>query len=260
MTIVAADDEKGALSLLVNSIKEALPDAQLYSFSYGPDVITYAQSNKVDVAFLDIQLGEMTGLTVAKELKRINPLTNIIFVTGYSEYLGKALSMHASGYIEKPVDAEDIKREMNNLLYPIKDTARIVVKTFGTFEFLVDGKEVEFSRTKAKELLAILIDKRGNYVSRKDLISLLFQDTGLFIEDSNYFTKILASLTESLKKLGIDDIIIRKWNQYSINPSKLSVDSYDYLDGYLYAINSFKGQYMNQYNWAKSLLYKFYNN
>lgn len=63
---------------------------------------------------------EINGIHLAKALKDIFPKTNIVFVTGYSEYMCQAFSIHASGYIMKPVTPEKIKKELNNLRYPIK--------------------------------------------------------------------------------------------------------------------------------------------
>jgi len=55
----------------------------------------------------------MTGVEVAKKLKEINPKMNIIFVTGFSDYKGDAMDMKASGYIMKPVTAEEVKAELD---------------------------------------------------------------------------------------------------------------------------------------------------
>jgi YesN/AraC family two-component response regulator len=57
----------------------------------------------------------MTGVKLAKELKRVNPKMNIIFVTGFSDYATDAMSLHASGYIMKPVNQEKVERELSRV-------------------------------------------------------------------------------------------------------------------------------------------------
>ncbi|MCL2804684.1 MAG: response regulator [Treponema sp.] len=119
MKILAIDDSRRALVLLTNSIAEAQPQAQVFSFTKPMELIVFAQKTPCDIAFLDIQMGGMNGLEVAKQLKDLNPKINIIFVTAHSQYAIEALKLHPSGYILKPVMKESVEREIENLRYPI---------------------------------------------------------------------------------------------------------------------------------------------
>lgn len=177
MRILAIDDEKLALKVLKEAIIEAIPQAEVFASSSIDEVIDQSEHSVFDVAFCDINMGSNNGLEVAKMLKKTNPKINIIFVTGYTDYFQKAIGIHASGYIMKPVSSSDIKDEMNNLLYPIQSEYNgLYARTFGNFEFFVNGKPVNFSRSKSKEMLAYLIDRRGAMVSKKELIAVLFED------------------------------------------------------------------------------------
>lgn len=118
MTIIAVDDERHALESLEMAIREALPDENPVCFSRALDALEFARENMVDVAFLDISIGGMDGVELAERLIELCPTTNIIFVTGYSDYMVEAFELHASGYVKKPVRAERILSEMNNLRYP----------------------------------------------------------------------------------------------------------------------------------------------
>ena len=53
---------------------------------------------------------------------------------------------------------------------------RIVIRTFGYFDIFVDGETIPFSCKKAKELLALLVDRRGGFVTTGDAISYLWED------------------------------------------------------------------------------------
>lgn len=64
------------------------------------------------MAFLDIDMRGTNGMELAKRLKENQPKINIIFVTGYSEYMGDAFSIHASGYVLKPPTKEKIELEI----------------------------------------------------------------------------------------------------------------------------------------------------
>lgn len=81
----------------------------------------------------------MTGVELAKKLKDAYPKINIIFVTGFDQYTGEAMKMHASGYIMKPVTAEKVKEEMENLRNPIEPLSDklLRVQCFGNFDVFI---------------------------------------------------------------------------------------------------------------------------
>ena len=252
MKILAVDDEKLALKLLVNSIEEVMPDAQIFSTNKSSEALEIAKKNVIDVLFCDINMPSIDGIKLTKFLKKENPKLNVIFVTGYSEYMKQAFEVHASGYITKPVTSEDIKKELDNLLYPIQtEQSGIYAKTFGNFELFVNGKPVTFAREKSKEMLAYLIDRRGSFVNKKEVMAVLFEDREYTRELQDYFTKIYSELMKSLKEVGADSIIIKGYNKYGIDKTKFGSDLFDYLKGDPIAINNFSGEYMIQYEWSE---------
>ena len=119
MRMLCVDDEPLMLKMLEMAVKEAKPDADVTAYKKQADLLEDARQNGCDVAFLDIHMRGMNGVELAKELKAVNPKMNIIFVTGFSEYTGDAMSLHASGYIMKPVTKEKIEKELSDLRFPI---------------------------------------------------------------------------------------------------------------------------------------------
>lgn len=119
MNIIAVDDERPALRMLEKAIKTAKQDCSLVCFSKAADAVRHAETNIVDVAFLDINMVGMDGLSLAKCLISIYSKINILFVTGYREYAIDAFSLPASGYILKPVNPEAIALELSRLRFPV---------------------------------------------------------------------------------------------------------------------------------------------
>ena len=162
MHILAIDDEQSALNVLTRAIEEAVSLGTVHGFRNPLVALEFMKETKCDVAFLDIQMREMSGIVLARKLKEIYPKVNIVFVTGYSQYANEAFALHASGYVYKPVTADKIMIEMENLRNPVKwKETGIYVNTFGNFELLVHGEKVSFGREKSKEMLAYLVDKQG---------------------------------------------------------------------------------------------------
>jgi len=253
MIIIAVDDERRALNTLVQAVQNAEPDADVTGFGSVEESLDFAKSNKIDVAFLDIQMPGTNGLLFAMSLKEINPKTNIVFVTGYSQFAVDAMELHPSGYVMKPVTSEKIEFELKNLRFPVtgEPDKRVKVQTFGNFEVFTDGKSLKFTSARSKELFAYLIDRRGTSATPVEIAAVIWEDKPY---DRSLRSQIQAAISEMMKSLkghGIDDIIIRSWNQIAVDKSKISCDYYDMLDMIPSAINAYCGEYMANYSWAE---------
>lgn len=254
MKILVADDEQLILEDLVNMIKKAKPDAEIHAFYDMNELLNFVETNKCDVAFLDIEMGVISGIEVAKKLKIMYPEINIIFVTGYNQYMHTAIKMRASGYLLKPATKDDIITELENLRNPVyvKDENKLVAKCFGNFDVFVNGKSVNFKRSKTKEMLAYLIDRRGSTVTSGELRAILWKDVDKDDNTGVYLQKLKKDLITSLSEVGMRDVFINTWNNYAVRTEKISCDYYDFLDNKPEGIRAYNGEYMSQYSWGES--------
>ena len=261
MHILATDDEQSALNILIGAIQEAVPLATVHGFRNPLEALEFMKETPCEVAFLDIQMREMSGIVLARKLKELYPKLNIIFVTGYSQYANEAFALHASRYVYKPVTADKIVVEMENLRTPVKWKEKgICVNTFGNFEVIVNGEEVSFGREKSKEMLAYLVDKRGKSANRKEIAEVLFEREDYSRTTQNYLSKIVKELVTSLERVGAEKMLKRGVNSYAVDMDVFSCDLYDYEkdDATADELNRFQGEYMKQYSWAEVTLARLY--
>ncbi|MEG1981770.1 MAG: response regulator [Clostridia bacterium] len=254
MKILAADDEVLALEMLTQALTEACPDAEIFSFNKLSKLLVFATENPCDVAFIDIQMPGMTGLELAKKLKSMWSRINIIFVTGFDEFTGEALALHVSGYIMKPVTVAKIKMELANLRHPIATKCSILLKakTLGNFDvFTPNGELVHFERTKAKEVLAYLVYRRGASCTIKEIAAALFEDEEYDKKQQNYLQKIISSLLHTLSAVGAEATIVKKYNSLAVDVSLLECDYYQFIEKNSSTINEYSGEFMSQYPWAE---------
>ena len=252
--IIAVDDEPLALGLLVHAIQEACPTAQVSEFQSGQEALQFLESNRCDIAFLDIHMRGTDGLTLAKKIKELNPQCNLIFVTGYSEYTGDALSMHASGYIIKPVSAESIRAELDDLRHPVTllPNSLLRIHCFGNFEvFSAPGDPVKFSRTKSKELFANLVYRKGSSCTPRELAAVLFEDTEYSTKQMLYLQKIVSSMMKTLREHNAANVIHKTYNAIALNDESVDCDYYRFLKMDVPSINTYTGEFMTQYSWAE---------
>lgn len=254
MHIIAVDDEPLALGLLVHSIQEACPAAQISHFQSGQEALQFLESNHCDTAFLDIHMRGIDGLTLAKKIKELNPQCNLIFVTGYSEYAGDALTMHASGYIMKPVSAEAVHAELEDLRHPVAllPNTLLRIHCFGNFEvFSAEGDPIKFNRTKAKELFAYLVYRKGSSCTTRELAAVLFEDTEYSTKQMLYLQKIISSMMQTLRKHNAENVIHKNYNAIALNNDVVDCDYFRFLKMDVPSINTYTGEFMTQYSWAE---------
>ena len=248
MIILAVDDEALALKSISDTIKKIKPDAELYMFRDPVPALQALESGvKPDVVFSDVRMYDMTGIQFAHRVKVIYPRANIVFVTGYSDYMMDAIRLHASGYLLEPIDEGQLKEQFENLLYPTTGKGngqKFYAQTFGNFEFYCDGAPVRFARAKAKELLAYLIDKNGAACTRSELLVNVFDDSA---SGDQSLSQAFSVLSKTLTSLGGGSILLKAHNSYAIDPDKIGCDYYDYLKGDIKAINAYQGAYMANY-------------
>ena len=253
MRMLCVDDEPLMLIMLEKAVREAAPDADIHAFRYQEELLEDAKKNGCDVAFLDIHMRGMNGVELAKELKSVNPKMNIIFVTGFSEYAGDAMKLHASGYIMKPVTAEEVKRELSDLRFPIapRKDALLRVQCFGNFDvFLPSGEHMHFERSRSKEIFAYLVHKCGSSCTIKEIAAILFEDEMYDQKQLNYMQQLTHSLMKSLRAVGAEAAVVKKFNALAVNPDVIDCDYYRFKELDAGAVNSYENEYMSQYYWA----------
>lgn len=248
MNILLVDDEQLQLIRLENELKKALEKpASIFPFSKSKEALLKANEIKIDIAFLDIEMPGMNGIILAKELKKINPLTNIIFVTAYNNYALDAYKLHASGYLTKPVNFIDIKEELHSLRYEtaLKKENKLQIKCFGNFEIFHNGEVVKFFYKKSKELFAYLVDREGSEVNINELNAILWEE-----DHKSYLRNLIADIQKTMKSINCSDVFIKKRNGCYIDINKVDCDAYEYKRNNPDAIRLYRGEYMAQYSWA----------
>ncbi len=116
--VIMVDDRKIILTGGLPVLEEVMPNATVVGFTRPSEAIEYAKGNPVALAFLDIELGNSSGLDLCQTLLEINPRTNIVFLTAYAEYSLGAWGTGASGFMVKPITQEGVREQLGHLRYP----------------------------------------------------------------------------------------------------------------------------------------------
>ena len=255
MRIICVDDEEITVEYMERLIAQVEPQAEVIGFAEPEEAFDYLSKNIVDIAILDIEMGEYSGMGLAKKCKDLCPTVNIIFATGYSQYMQEAFALHASGYLMKPIRADDLRTELANLRHPLPQlNKRVRVQTFGNFEVFVDGKPLKVPRKKCKECLAYLVDRKGAGVPYAQLSSLLWEDVPYDRTAQKKTQTVISALGKALGAVKVADILIRTRMEIAIDVAKVDCDYFRAVCGDMAWMNAFTGEYMSNYSWAEATL------
>ena len=163
----------------------------------------------------------------------------------------KATHAHGSGSVasalERACDAQEPA--------PLTDAGkRVAIRTFGYFDVFVDGQPIPFRSEKAKELLALLVDRRGGFVSSSEAISILWEDEPITNQTRTRYRKVAMRLKDALADHGISDIMETVRGKRRIVPENVSCDLLDYLANAPGAAAQFRGCYLQNYSWGEVTL------
>ena len=247
MIAIAVDDEPLMLGALTKAVKASDDITHVADFTSCEDALDYIKANPADVAFLDINMRGMGGLALAEKIIEFCPDCKIVFCTGYEEYAIPAFKLHASGYLMKPVSAEDVQEEINNIKGVRQAEKPLTVKCFGNFEVYAKGEKLTFKRSKTKELFAFLIDRNGAGVTAAE-IGVALWENDKEQNSRNYIHQLFRDLRQTLKAIGMEEIFERNNYLYSLNPERIDCDYFNYLKT---GRPEFIGEYMSQYSWAE---------
>lgn len=257
MKIILVDDEYLILDEL-QYLCEKMEDIEICgAFEEAEEALEYVKHHKIDFAFLDIQMPGMTGLELLKEMKHFQKDLQAAFVTAYTQYALDAYRNDACDYLVKPFGMEEIENALNKarkLCKEVEEDPIVEIRTFGRFDVLQDGHAIAFSSRKAKELLALLVSRRGGIVERDYAIEMLWENEPFCESVKVKYRKALMNLKNTLNENGISEILEGHRGSFCLNCQKVSCDYFRLLDGDKKVADDFQGEFLFEYSWGESYI------
>ena len=248
MKAIAVDDESYMLETLQEAVSASSDIETVEVFSTCSAALAYAAEKRIDIAFLDINMRGIGGLGLAEKLLELQPQCKIVFCTGYEEYAVSAFQLHVSGYLMKPITPEAVQREIDHIK-GVKATEKLLtIQCFGNFEVFHKGEILPFKRKKAKEFLAVLIDRNGAGMTAKQICAILFPDDTDDTKNAAYLRQLVLDLKNTLKTIRAEDVLKHDTPYYRIDTNLVRCDYLSFLET---GKPRFYGEYMAQYSWAE---------
>lgn len=188
MRVAIIDDEKPSRSELSYLIEKELPSVAITEFSSGEEVLDSISKESYDLFCIDINLGDINGITLATTIRKIIPNAEIVFATAYNNYADKAFEIDAMYYLLKPFSEIKVRQMIERYkLKQDKNKRKNEEETVSRISLFIDKK---FIMLDIEDIIYIESENRGCLVhtkkdSYKDNNTLNFfedklQDKGFF--------------------------------------------------------------------------------
>lgn len=161
MRIAICDDNKVYIDEVKTQIEKWLSltaiSSQILTFNNGGDLITENRHKPIDIIFLDIVMPLLNGIDTAKEIRKFDEKTKIIFLTSAEEFAVASYKVEASDYLLKPVNYNELSKALNKVTQELKKTqSSIVIHTSDGFK-KVYLNEIEYAEAAHKGTIISLI-------------------------------------------------------------------------------------------------------
>lgn len=156
--IAICDDETSVIEYVSSIVTEWETESGhrvvLRSFSSAESFLfSYEDENDYDILLLDIEMGKMDGVSLAKAIRKKNETVQIVFITGYSEYIAEGYEVAALHYLMKPVKPEKLFEVLNRATEKLEKNERMLTLSLSGEMVRIPLHEIAY------------IDVNGNYIT-----------------------------------------------------------------------------------------------
>lgn len=249
MRAVLLDDEPLVLRYLGGLCRQIPGLEVLAAFDNAPAALTYLASHPADLLLTDIEMPGLNGIDAVRLLRETMPDLGVIFITGYEEYALKAFQMDAVAYLTKPCTPEELRKAVKRAAMLTPPAQRVSVRTFGHFAVFLEGAPVRFANSKAQELLALLVDRRGGVVTMEQAADLLWEDRAYDDMVKRLYRKAVGYLNDVFEGTGF---FLSDRGSCHIAPAAADCDYFKLLDHPAEEAAHYDGEYLLDYSWGET--------
>ncbi len=175
MTILLAEDDASTRKSLVSTL--GIYFARVLEAQNGNEAINIFDSNKIDIALLDIDMPEINGLDVASYIREVEPDLPVIILTCHNDikYMQSAVRLRLMDYLIKPISISQLKETMVHCLDGMQQRGHIeavlnngAVYSSTKGSVLYQGQNIQLTHNE-KKFLDYMLRKRGSLVNSQQI-------------------------------------------------------------------------------------------
>lgn len=150
-------------ALLEKFCEESKLKMEISQYCNGEEICKRAQLSQIDILFLDVKMNELSGIDVAKELRKVNYNAKLIFISKTSECIPDLFDYEASGYIGKPIDEDKFNRAIWRVSKRLLQSGEKFYYSAARCLYNVEKRKIVYFESNAH---IILIHKENNELEK----------------------------------------------------------------------------------------------
>ncbi|MCH5296707.1 MAG: response regulator transcription factor [Ruminococcus sp.] len=201
MKIIICDDDSNIIKQITNFLDAVTKQRNLFfditSYTCGDDV--KHNNEKFDIAFVDIEMPGIGGLSVTKYLQEKNPNIIIFIVTSFQSYLDDAMALQVFRFLSKPLDKNRFIKNINMAIdiYQ-KSTQNIAVKTYDEF-YNIFTRDIIYITIEKRKACVVTIDRKLQTLNNFDFWKKLLKEYDYFAQSHYSYIVNLKNVTNFSK-------------------------------------------------------------
>ena len=252
MTVLICDSDITADSELSEILFE-LRGLESKCFTDYIECITYMKYHSAEMLFLSVGGKEQEHLSVIKEARTKENRVYVCLTGSSPEEAMDVFRYGCDRFLQKPYVASDVQTCLEYFDHLNMGCRSVTVHTFGRFDAFVNGRPVIFHNAKAKELLALCVDRCGD-ISCAEAVDKLWPSRAFDEKTKRLYRKAVASLNGTLRQYNISNIFKSYRGGCTVNVGAFKCDYYSFTEDPKTNLHSLNGEYMSDYEWAESTL------
>ena len=225
-------------------------------FTDEQECISFIDYHGANMIFLSTDSKNIDHRNIIGFIKSRDYRTLICLVSVTAEDSADVYKYYCDQFVQKPYTDDKIKRCLEAFDYLSGRLAEVRVRTFGVFDVFVNDSPIIFHNAKAKELLALCIDRQGASVCCAEAIEALWPDRAFDDKTKRLYRKAVACVNSTLRHYGVPNIFKSFRGGCMANVYSFRCDYYSFMKNPSANLGLLNGKYMTDYDWAENTLAK----
>lgn len=207
MNIVICDDNEKNLNYvkihIEEYIKEHYINAELFTATSPKEILECKKA--FDLAFLDIQMPETDGITLAKELKKRNEKIVLFFITAFDEYQDEAMDLRIFRFFDKPLDIERLYSGLDKAMELLDESYINIYVGNETKCIKLNVDSIKYIKRENRKNTIFTVN--GTYTVKDDFEKLIrkIPNTFFYLIHKSFYVNLHYITEYSYKEIYIDE-------------------------------------------------------
>lgn len=192
---ICDDNQENRLSLrwlLENILESRKTEHQIYEFSSGETLLAWMErhQNEIELLFLDIEMGKVNGMETAKQLRENWEALQIVFVTGFPDYVFDGYEVDALGYLLKPAKREQLEAIIERVMVKrCRDSKQVYSCHNGDVWYRIPHKEILYFESDRRKVNCVTSKRTYSFYGKLDDVEQELSKSGFVRIHQRYLVK-----------------------------------------------------------------------